>query len=95
MDKLNLDYNVLYCLFDSLDALGLVGRKSESILQTSSKTLIWHGFKKMKEKHGHIFKLISEGNANLSIDKVILSEKYQNGSFLEKLFKEITFKMLT
>ena len=30
MDKLNLDYNVLYTIFDVLDSLGFVSRKSDS-----------------------------------------------------------------
>lgn len=53
MDKLNLDYNSLYMVFDVLDTLGFIGRKSDSTC--TQRFLTWTGFRRFVTKHNHIF----------------------------------------
>ncbi len=57
MDKLNLDYNVLYTAFDLLDTLGFIQRKSDS--SCTQRFLTWAGFKRFREKHEHIFEIFA------------------------------------
>jgi len=48
MEKTNLDYTTLYKTFDLFDAFSFLGRRTEPA--TVQRSLIWQGFKGLKEK---------------------------------------------
>ena len=64
LDKTNLDFEVVYMLFDLLEHLGMVTRK----LENNQRFLIWSGFSQVKKKYGIVLKVDPE---KISITKIL------------------------
>lgn len=81
VDKIHLDFNVVYCIFDILDTLGFISRKIEMNL----RCLKWQGFQGFRDKFKHV---MCEGEVSTIVqDKTFLNYLWE--------FENLFFKVLS
>ncbi|CAI2370770.1 unnamed protein product [Moneuplotes crassus] len=71
-DKSNLNFKVIYSLFDLLENLGLISRK----LENNQRFLKWVGFAQCRKKYGIVFKV----DANKISKEKIINMKVSDGA---------------
>lgn len=94
LDKTNLDFDVVYMLFDLLEHLGVITRK----LDNNQRFLMWTGFAQIRKKYGIVFKVDSNKISRDNIIHMKVSEgsqkKYATNTeqFIASFFYQIYTK---
>ena len=93
LDKTNLDFEVVYMLFDLLEHLGVITRK----LENNQRFLMWTGFAQTRKKYGIIFKVDPNKISRDNIIHMKVSEGKQKkyGTWTEQFIAAFFYQIYT
>ena len=91
LDKMTLDFNIVYILLDLLESLGFVNRK----LEMNQKFLTWKGFPGFYAKHSYIFLPYLNDPEQLAHLQIPIVDKTENKYLIEGLCFHFLIGLLT